>query len=55
MGNGGEVTAPAIDWKKLLGEFLRKLGLVERDFTGKLILNFSQGSLCEAEKNEKIK
>ncbi len=43
------------EWKKELAEIFRRLGLIDKDFTGKLIFNFSQGALCEAEKTAKIK
>ncbi len=49
------ITTLPENWKKELAEILRKLGIIHKDFTGKIILNFSQGALCEAEKTAKIK
>lgn len=42
-------------WKKELATFLKKLGLVKEDQTGKIIINMNQGGVTDVEKTEKMK
>jgi hypothetical protein len=42
-------------WKQDLTEYLKKLGLIPKDFTGKITINLSQGSIGDVEKTERLK
>ncbi len=42
-------------WKKEIIELLKKYNLITKDFTGKTVLNFNQGSITDIEKTERIK
>jgi hypothetical protein len=43
------------NWKKLLAEYLKELGIITKDFTGKIIINLSQGSIGDVERVERMK
>lgn len=40
--------------KALLIELMKKLSIINSDFTGKVTMNFNQGGLTAIEKTEKI-
>ena len=41
--------------KKILTEVLHRLGLINKDFVGKIILNCNQGHISTIERVERIK
>ena len=43
------------DWKKILAEMLKKIGLIKEDFTGKVTINLNQGGVVDVEKAERLK
>ncbi len=49
------ISAQQPEWKKTLTEVLRKLGLVDKDSTGKVILHINQGNVLEGEIDFKLK
>ncbi len=42
-------------WKEKIGQALRIIGAIDKVFTGKIVINISQGVVCDIEKQEKIK
>ena len=43
------------NWKKMLAETLRSLGIVKVNTTGKVVVNFNQGGITDIEKTERLK
>lgn len=43
------------NWKSELGNTLKSLGLVGGAYTGKIILNFNEGSISVVERQERLK
>ncbi len=43
------------NWKNELGNTLKSLGLVGGAYTGKIILNFNEGSISVVERQERLK
>ena len=44
-----------IEWKKILANILKQIGLIKEDFTGKVTINFNQGGVVDVEKAERLK
>jgi hypothetical protein len=44
-----------INWKKILAEALRKLGIVPENFTGKIVIDFNQGGIRSLNRSEDLK
>ena len=43
------------NWKQILSDILKKIGIIPRDFTGKISINLTQGSVGDVEKIERLK
>jgi hypothetical protein len=39
-----------MEWRKGLNQFLKNIGIVKDDYTGKLVLNMNQGNVTDAHK-----
>jgi hypothetical protein len=44
-----------INWKKVLSEALKKLGIIGEDFTGKIIIDCNQGGIRSLNRSEEVK
>ena len=44
-----------INWKKILAEALKKLGLISNDFTGKIVIDLNQGGVRSLNRSEEVK
>ncbi len=42
-------------WKKKLSETLKDLGLINEDFTGKILVDLNQGGVRNLDKTEQLK
>jgi hypothetical protein len=42
-------------WKKEISLQLKKAGLIDASYTGKIVLNISRGAIVDAERTERIK
>ena len=42
-------------WRKQLFEVLAQIGLIDGEFTGKIVVNFNQGNVTDVHKEECIK
>lgn len=43
------------NWKKVLSDIMKGLGIVKVDMTGKVVVNFNQGGITDIEKTERLK
>ena len=46
---------PPSDWKKVLTDTLLKLGIMDKDFTGPIVINCNSGGVNNAEKKVTLK
>ena len=43
------------NWKAVLSDTLKRIGVIKVDMTGKIVVNFNQGGITDLEKTERLK